>query len=200
MSRNFSGLFVIDWDAYFGAMRTMRLHPLYEILALHLGPSGHALELGCGAGQGAEFFLDRGWTVTAIDLDPRAIDATNERLLGRVGIDVLTADIAAIDFPSADAITAGFVLFLLSDGQFENVWSKMGEALRPGGLLLAQFLGPNDDWASQGCTAHTDIDIERLLAGYTVLHHETVERDGKTAWGESKHWHVHHIIAQTDHN
>lgn len=199
MSRNSSGLFVIDWDAYFGAMRTMRLHPLYENLALHLGPTGHALELGCGAGQGAEFFLDRGWTVTAIDLDPRAIAATQERIAGR-GAEIIEGDITKVSFPAADVITAGFVLFLLNPRSCEGVWEKVRRALRPGGLLLAQFLGPNDDWASQGCTAHTDSDIERLIAGYTVLHHETVERDGKTAWGESKHWHIHHIIAQTDHN
>jgi SAM-dependent methyltransferase len=187
---------VIDWDAYFGAMRTMRLHPLYEQLEPHLPPPGRAIELGCGAGQGAEFFLDRGWTVTAIDLDPRAIDATSDRLMGRDGIDVLTADIAAIDFPRASAIAAGFVIFLLSAEQFEIVWSKIGEALRPGGVLLVQFLGPKDDWASQGCLSHSDAEIEDLLSDYEVLHFESVERNGKTAWGESKHWDVRHIIAR----
>jgi len=187
---------LIDWDAYFGAMRTMRLHPLYEELAKHLPEHGYALELGCGAGQGAEFFADRGWTVTAYDIDPRAIEATEERLAGRPGIDVVTADITTIDFPHADAITAGFVLFLLDADGFGRVWSKIREALSPGGLLLAQFLGPNDDWASRGCLTHSTSEINELLRGYEVLHREEVERDGKTAWGESKHWHVHHVIAR----
>lgn len=187
---------MINWDAYFGAMRTMRLHPLYEELAKHLPESGHALELGCGAGQGAEFFLDRGWTVTALDIDSRAIAATQERLAGRAGAEILSADITTAEFPAADAITAGFVLFLLEGDALANVWSRIRAALRPGGLLLVQFLGPNDDWASRGCVAHSGEEIDQLLQGYEVLHHETVERDGKTAWGESKHWHVHHVIAR----
>lgn len=187
---------MIDWDAYFGAMRTMRLHPFYEELAKHLPERGHALELGCGAGQGAEFFADRGWTVTAYDIDPRAIEATGDRLAGRPGVEVIDADITTVNFPRADAITAGFVLFLLDAEGFARVWAQVREALRPGGLLLAQFLGPNDDWAVRGCLAHSTSDIDELLKGYEVLHREEVERDGKTAWGESKHWHVHHVIAQ----
>lgn len=175
----------------------MPLHPLYAELARCLpDEAGHALELGCGTGQGCEFFLERGWTVTAIDLDPRAIEATRGRVGSRPGLELIQGDVTEIDLPPADAITAGFLFFLLSPEGFERVWPRVVGALSEGGILLAQFLGPNDDWVKQGALAHTEAEIAGLLRGLDVLHFETVERDGKTAWGEAKHWHVHHVIAQ----
>lgn len=178
-------------------MRGMPLHPLYAELERWLpDQAGHVVELGCGTGQGCEFFLDRGWTVTAIDLDPRAIAATQERLGDRHGLELIQGDITESDLPAADAITAGFLFFLLSPEDFERVWPRVVGALRPGGVLLAQFLGANDDWVKQGALAHPETEIDGLLSGFDILHRETVERDGKTAWGDAKHWHVHHVIAQ----
>lgn len=175
----------------------MPQHPLYNELAKHLPDEpGHALELGCGTGQGCEFFVARGWRVTAIDIDPRAIEATRERVGDSAAVVLIQGDIVEVPFAASEAVAAGFVLFFLNPEQFAATWRRMGEALQQGGVLLVQFLGPNDDWASRGGLSHDRAEVEDLSAGYEVLHHEEVERDGKTAWGESKHWHVHHVIAR----
>lgn len=178
-------------------MRGMPQHPLYDELAKHMPTEpGLALELGCGTGQGCEFFLDRGWSVTAIDIDPRAIEATRDRVGDHPRLKLVQADIVEVPFAPSDAVAAGFVLFFLDADQFAATWRKILEALRPGGVLLVQFLGPNDDWAAKGGLSHDSAEIEELLGSYAVLSHEEVERDGRTAWGEAKHWHVHHVIAQ----
>lgn len=175
----------------------MPQHPLYNELAKHLpDQSGLALELGCGTGQGCEFFLARGWRVTAIDIDPRAIEATRERVGDSAGLELIQGDIVEVPFAASEAVAAGFVLFFLNPEQFAATWRKISEALQPGGVLLVQFLGPKDDWSSGGGLSHDRPEVDDLLAGYEVLHQEEVERDGKTAWGESKHWHVHHVIAR----
>jgi len=42
-------------------------------------PFGSALDLGCGRGQWAVTLAQRGWSVTAVDLVPRAIEAARAR-------------------------------------------------------------------------------------------------------------------------
>jgi SAM-dependent methyltransferase len=39
----------------------------------HLVPRGTVLDLACGGGRHARFFLARGWSVVAVDRDPRSI-------------------------------------------------------------------------------------------------------------------------------
>lgn len=178
-------------------MRGMPQHPLYDVLAKHLPDApGTALELGCGTGQGCEFFLERGWRVVAIDIDSRAVEATRERVGDQGRVELIQGDIVDTPFEASEAIAAGFVLFFLNAEQFAATWRKISQALRSGGVLLVQFLGPNDDWATQDGLSHDGAEIQDLLSEYDVLHHEEVDRDGKTAWGESKHWHVHHVIAR----
>lgn len=185
---------MIDWERYFAAMRGMPLHPLYGVLERHLPEHGHAIELGCGTGQGVEFLLNRGWTVTAIDNDPRAIAETRDRVDTRANL--IEADVSRVPLPQAEAVIAGFLFFLLDKPSFEQLWSAIEQSLKPGGWLQAQFLGPNDTWSAAGALWHSDDEVATLLSAFDVVHHEVIERDGKTAWGEQKHWHIHHIVAQ----
>jgi hypothetical protein len=47
-----------------------------------------------------------------------------------------------------------------------------------------------------GATGHDRTQVEKLFDGFRFEHLEEVERDGKTVWGEPKHWHVFHIVAR----
>jgi SAM-dependent methyltransferase len=38
-----------------------------------------ALDIGCGGGEWTEFLIDRGWSVTAVDVDPRSVEACKAR-------------------------------------------------------------------------------------------------------------------------
>ncbi|MFZ0487191.1 MAG: class I SAM-dependent methyltransferase [Arenicellales bacterium] len=51
-------------------------------------PFGSALDLGCGRGQWAVTLAQRGWSVTAVDLVPRALEAARTRARA-AGVDVL---------------------------------------------------------------------------------------------------------------
>jgi len=193
---------MIDWDAYFSAMATMPLHPLVEASRPYL-TGGLAIDLGCGAGQAAEFFAENGYRVLAVDLDPRAIDLTIARCAD-LPVQVDLADIREAEFQPCDLVHCGFVLFFLSTPEIEALFERVRTSIRPGGLFLGQFLGPNDTWVNpqpgspidSPLTPHTQGEIEDLLSGFELLHHEEVERDGATAWGERKHWHVTHVIAR----
>ncbi len=101
---------------------------------------------------------------------------------------------------SYDLIHARFSLPFCSPRDFTAVWKGLRGSLRPGGLFAGQLLGPNDSFVKDPrrhrIHAHTRGEVEALLRGLKVLHLEESERDGKTAVGTPKHWHVFDILAR----
>jgi tellurite methyltransferase len=185
-----------DWSNYYAATLEKPLHPLYESLDPHLPPSGVALELGCGVGHGVLHLVQRGLRVVAVDMNAEPLAILKSRLPEGADVEVVQSRLEDFDFPSADVIVAGFTLFFLEGEAFGTVWARLSCALKPGGLFMGQLLGPNDDWVTRGYTVHSREEVEELLRGFEILHHEEVERDGETAVGSAKHWHVHHVVAR----
>jgi tellurite methyltransferase len=184
-----------SWADYFESMRPMPVHPLYELLKAHLPAQGAALELGAGVGQGARFLADHGLDVTAVDAEAEAIATLREQVPEATVEHCMIQD---FHFEPArwNVICASFVLFFLSREDLAKVWPRLRSSLNPGGLFLGQFLGPHDDWAHPPYTTHQRHEVEAMLDGFNLLHFEEVERDGKIAQGQPKHWHVFHIIAK----
>src|SRR5258708_31141352 len=98
-------------------------------------PPGKALDLACGAGRNALWLSEQGWSVTAVDGAPGAIEIVRKRALERgLQVDARVADLENREYqiePSAwDLIT---ICYYLQRDLFEP--AKLG--IRPGGLLLA---------------------------------------------------------------
>ena len=63
------------WGRYIGALEAAAVDA-----ALRDAPEPHrALDVGCGAGRWSRFVLDRGWEVTAVDVEPDAVRLCSER-------------------------------------------------------------------------------------------------------------------------
>jgi tellurite methyltransferase len=184
------------WSEYFEAALRKPLHPLYAELDRHLPPQGHALELGCGVGHGVLHLLQKGLRVTAIDISLEALAILRTRLPKDADVELVLSSLEDADLPPCDLAVAGFALFFLAPDDLTVFWQKLTSVLRPGGLFMGEFLGVNDDWAREGYTAHSRIEVEALLAAFEPLHLEDVERDGFTVRGTPKHWHAFHVIAR----
>jgi SAM-dependent methyltransferase len=191
-----------NWDAYYEGADSRPLHPLYQLLRdQHLSEGGEglkAIDLGCGTGRVAIDLLQRGYSVDAVDLYEPAL--VQLRALAEVEpkLKVFAVPAEEFDFPSGtyDLAVFLFSIFFVDAEHFNGFWSRFVGSLAPRALLCGQFLGPNDDWATQGCTVHVREDLEQMLSGFELLHWEEVDRDGKTVTGKQKHWHIHHVIAR----
>ena len=64
-------------------------------------PAGRALDIGCGAGTDSVYLAQRGWSVTALDFVPKALEYTTQRA-AQAGVSVtpVVADITEWDVPA----------------------------------------------------------------------------------------------------
>jgi SAM-dependent methyltransferase len=164
-----------------------------------------ACDLGCGAGNEVLALLDRGFDVDAFDAAPDAIAVARSRAASHPRSASAAIDrtrLEALELPEAryDLVHARFALPFVAEAAFPRVWRTIAAALVDGGVFAGQLFGPSDEdlgnARSGTMNAHDAAAVRRLIAssGYAVVEHEEVERDGVTATGRSKHWHVHHLI------
>ena len=154
------------------------------------------MDLGCGVGLGVLHLLEKGFRVTAVDAEQEAIDHLKALLPPGAPVKTIVSQFQDLPLETYDVVVAQFSLFFMPPTEFNAFWRRMVDAIRPGGILSAQLLGTNDEWKDRGYTMHSRADVDRLLGPFEVLFLDEVERDGETAVGTKKHWHVFHIVAK----
>ncbi len=186
----------VNWTEYFEATLDKPLHPHYEALEPYLPQGGEALELGCGVGHGALHLLGKGFAVTAVDAEERALEILRSRLPDGSSAKLVQSRFQDLELGRYDLVAAHFCLFFLTPAEFEAFWPRVVDAIKPGGVFSGQFLGVNDEWRDRGYTVLTREQVENLLSDFEVLYFDEVERDGETSMGTPKHWHVFHVVAR----
>jgi SAM-dependent methyltransferase len=167
------------------------------------GIRGRAADLGCGDGRDAIELLRRAWSVVAIDGEPKAI----ERLRGRgdlpenAKLDARWGMFEAMDWGTVELVNSSFALPFCPPGAFPALWRKIDASIVTGGRFAGQLCGPRDSWAERGMdnrpiTFHDEASTRKLFANYTLELFEIEETDSVTPRGETKHWHLFHIIAR----
>lgn len=108
--------------------------PLLVETVRHL-PPGKAFDLACGAGRNALWLAANGWTVTAVDGSPVAIDLLRREAETRhLSITAQVADLEPGDYSlSESAWNLVIIVFYLQ----RDLFGPAKAAVAPGGLLLA---------------------------------------------------------------
>lgn len=157
-----------------------------------------ALDLGAGALSDSRFLLTQGFTVTAVDSDPQT--DREAKSIQSDAFHLVVAQYDQFDFPehTYDLVTAMFALPFNPPDTFNMVFARIVRSLRPGGIFCGQFFGVNDEWnvPNGRMTFHTKEAIHSLLIDMKVIKIKEEEKDGQTANGTPKHWHVFHVIAR----
>ncbi|MBL8087334.1 MAG: class I SAM-dependent methyltransferase [Chthonomonas sp.] len=186
----------MNWSEYYRRSLDRPVHPNYALLEPHLDGLGDAIELGCGVGNGVLWLLERGLHVIAVDNDNEALQIVEGRLPDGADCHLVGSMLENLALPDVDVVVAQFSLFFMHPKDFPATWDRIVASIRPGGLFMGQFLGPDDDWAEREYVTHTAQQVSELLQNFSILHREEVNRDGLTLLDEPKHWHVHHVIAR----
>ncbi|MDX1530311.1 MAG: class I SAM-dependent methyltransferase [Rhodothermales bacterium] len=133
------------WDARFGSeVFTYGTRPNAFLAAeAERFPAGSALlDIGCGEGRNAVFLAQQGHTVTALDYSIEGLNKV-ERLAAERGVTVETAqaDLAHwMPDRQWDGAVCTFVHLRL--GERLRLYTAVQAALKPGGLLVAEWFRP----------------------------------------------------------
>ncbi len=135
--------------------------------AANLSP-GTAIDLACGAGRNALFLAGLGWTVTAVDGSPAAIEILKRRAKERglvIGTEVadLTAPDFALPLHSFDLIVIAYYLQ-------RSLFAKVEPALKPDGMVLAIVHTPEKGEPTDYKRAAPG-ELRRTFEGWKILHY-----------------------------
>ncbi len=157
-----------------------------------------AIDLGCGAGRDTKFLIKEGINVTAID----RIDVAKYLNNGlteeeRLRLNFIQSKFDDVNLPKADLIISYESLPFSNINSIKALIDKIKNALNDNGYFLCNFFGNNDSWnENKKITFLEKEEIEDLLKDFKILRLNEVEKDGKTAMHQIKHWHVFWIIAK----
>jgi SAM-dependent methyltransferase len=158
-----------------------------------------AVDLGCGAGRDARELLRAGWSVLAIDREAGAIEtlraATPPQL--RLALETRVADLASVDLPACDLVTASLSLPFLTCEPFWRTWERVLAEVRIGGRVAAMLFGDRDGSASDPTMTCPSPQVVRAsLASFEIEHWVDREEESQTALGEPHHFHLVELVAR----
>lgn len=168
---------------YYRLTQRMPPSPLLVQAFLLLASRKTALDLGCGAGRDTKWLLAQGLEVTAVDHDAEALAYL--RNLQHPRLHVLQAAFEDVMLTSYDLVHAAWSLPFIQSERFADVFPRIQQAVKPGGLLTGQLFGSRDSWnvAGTAITFVTREAVQTWFADWTILTLQEEEYDGTTALG-----------------
>ncbi len=126
------------YNAFYERPATLSLLP--EVKNLRV------LDAGCGPGIYAEWRIEHGAEVTAVDVTPAFIEVAGQRLAGRARVirSDLTEHLDFADNDSFDVVLSSLVLHYIKD--WRPVFNEFHRVLKPGGILVFSVTHPMDDY------------------------------------------------------
>ncbi len=129
-----------DYNAYLERPATLSLLPDVK--------GKHVLDAGCGPGLYAEILLDRGATVTAIDISPKMIHFAKQRLGDRATIRLANLD-EPLDFladKSVDVVFSSLVLDYIRN--WDPLFAEFYRILCDDGYFIFSTEHPHNKWSN----------------------------------------------------
>lgn len=152
----------------------------------HLGPSSHILDVGCGPGHDAEYFVSCGHHVIGIDFSQELITLAKQRVPQAT---FHVTDMEEISFAeeSFDAIWASASLLHIPKKSFAQLLCTFNRIIRPNGIIyislkkgIGEVLEPDEryDGIQKFWAYYSQEELINYLtnAGFELLETETYEK------------------------
>lgn len=124
---------------------------LYEMFLANIPENGKILDLGCGSGRDSKYFLEQGYTVTAVDGSKKLCKLATLY----IGQEVIHIDFKDIAYKNEfDGVWACASLLHVPEDEIAEILEQINEALVPGGILYASFKYGNSERMKNGRYFH----------------------------------------------
>ncbi len=188
-----------DWETYF--KKHAKREPREQLVraASFCLTKDQALDLGAGTLIESAFLLENGFNhVTAVDSSPQSMEFSQYLDSQKFTLETKRFDDFALVPSTYDLVNAQYALPFHGSVNFEDFIRNIINSLRPQGIFVGQFFGIRDGWNIPGnkLTFQTKEDVESFLSGMEIIEFQEEEKEGNTASGNIKHWHVFHFVAR----
>ncbi|MBU6321393.1 MAG: class I SAM-dependent methyltransferase [Patescibacteria group bacterium] len=152
----------------------------------HLPSGGTVLDVGCGSGVKSKYFLDRGFSVTGIDIAEKLLSIARReapggsyRQLSMVDLDQLAE--------TFDGVFAQASLLHIPKAEAPAVVRKMVERAKPGGHIYLAVKEAREGKPEEAIERENDYGYERFFSYYTMAELERYLTDaGATVVWQSR--------------
>jgi 2-polyprenyl-3-methyl-5-hydroxy-6-metoxy-1,4-benzoquinol methylase len=152
-----------------------------------LPEGGNVLDLGCGSGRDSEYFISRGFDVTAMDASEEMCDLASIH----IGQDVLKLTFDEIDFDEVfDGIWACASLLHVPANHMDVIMDKVVKSLKNKGVLFMSFYYGDYEGERNGryYTDYRTKAIKELIARHDELELIEVWKDEVSGPDYDKTW------------
>src|SRR3989344_1994756 len=188
-----------DWQRFYEITKNRPPSDLLIRAMRFVEKKDNALDLGAGALKDSKYLVKAGFKkVFAVDQENPPTDVLKQ-IVGQHFVSIISKFDQFEFVPNKyNLINAQYSLPFISPALFTKVWNNIKNSLAPGGVFTAQFFGDLDEWSNSNptMTFHPKKQVEQLLTDLEVLEFTEEEKDGQTADGSPKHWHIFHVIAK----
>lgn len=160
---------------------------------------GICIDLGCGAGRDSKFLIKNGWKVIAIDKEDTekmirsSLQEEEQNYLKFIKQDFENN----IILQPCNLLVANSSLSFCNRKNFDDLWKKIVDSISKDGYFVGNFFGINDSWANRpNMVFFTKEEVIKLFSSFEIINFKEVAKNGKTALGVEKHWHVFNVIAK----
>src|SRR3981189_2503055 len=140
--------------------------PLLVETSKRLTP-GRALDLACGSGRNALWLAEQGWSVTAVDGSPAAIEILRRQASSRgVTVDMKVADLEKFEFQIEPA---SWNLIAICYYLQRDLFSPAKQGVVPGGIVISIVHITEADEKPTAQRLRPG-ELERYFQGWGILH------------------------------
>lgn len=177
-------------NAYYNKTKYLPPHKLTVKALRRVHFCGYALDMGSGAFRDTKLLLNNFIYVEAVD---------KECVKPPKGVFFFKTTFEKYSFRKFNFINAYNSLPFLSPKSFPKVWARIEKSLLPGGVFCGTFFGKEDEWANKKTmTFLTSKKVKSLFKNMKVLHFKEIKKQGETALGKPKYWHIYEVIAKRE--
>ena len=123
-------------DGYYDSTVNLDMSAQYSMFEKRLYADAHILDLGCGSGRDAKYFLDQGYEVAAIDGSEKLC----KKASALTGIEVRNILFRDLDYiEEFDGVWACASLVHVNSEELPEILKKISASLKDDGILYASF-------------------------------------------------------------
>ena len=185
------------FDYYEKTKNTMPRKNVRKFVEMNVKP-GTCIDLGCGAGTDTIYLIMNGWKVIAIDKE------NTEEIIRKAlnegeqnSLEFEKQDFKNITLNPCNLLVANLSLSFCDKKYFNDLWDKIVNSISKDGYFVGNFFGKHDTWANRpNMTFFSKEEVIDLFSSFEIINFGEMEKDGKTALGTKKHWHIINVIAK----